>query len=84
VQAAAQSSVAVAAAVAQHLPGPVGARVLRVAEEAYSQGMTEVLLATAGLTVAGAVLMALFLPARATRPKSELGEAASKPVTSIA
>jgi MFS transporter, DHA2 family, multidrug resistance protein len=63
---AAETSVAVAAAVARHLPGPLGERLLRLAETAYSQGMSDVLLATAGLLVAGAVLMALFLPARAS------------------
>jgi predicted MFS family arabinose efflux permease len=61
---AAETSVAVAAAVARHLPGTVGDRLLRLAETAYSQGMSDVLLATAGLLVVGAVLMALFLPAR--------------------
>jgi EmrB/QacA subfamily drug resistance transporter len=62
---AAETSVAVAAAVARHLPGPLGDRLLRSAETAYAQGMSEVLVATAGLLVVGAVLMALFLPARA-------------------
>jgi MFS transporter, DHA2 family, multidrug resistance protein len=64
---AAETSVAIAATVARHLPGPLGDRLLRAAETAYSQGMSDVLLVTAGLLVAGAVLMALFLPARATR-----------------
>jgi EmrB/QacA subfamily drug resistance transporter len=64
---AAETSVAVAAAVARHLPGPLGDRLLRSAETAYSQGMSEVLLVTAGLLVVGALLMALFLPARAPR-----------------
>ena len=64
-QSAAQISVAVAAAVARHLPAPLGDRLLRSAETAYAQGMSEVLVATAGLLVVGAVLMALFLPARA-------------------
>jgi len=63
---AAETSVAVAAAVARHLPRPLGDRLLRSAETAYSQGMSDVLLVTAGVLVVGAVLMALFLPARAT------------------
>jgi DHA2 family multidrug resistance protein-like MFS transporter len=71
VQSAAQTSVAVAAAVAQHLPPAVGGPLLRAAEDAYSHGMSEVLLVTAGLTVAGSVLMALFLPARASQAKVE-------------
>jgi DHA2 family multidrug resistance protein-like MFS transporter len=61
---AAETSVAVAASVSRHLPAALGGRLLRLAETAYSQGMSDVLLATAGLLVAGAVLMALFLPAR--------------------
>ncbi|HSS93510.1 MAG TPA: DHA2 family efflux MFS transporter permease subunit [Candidatus Dormibacteraeota bacterium] len=65
VQAAAQSSIAVAAAVAQHLPSPLGARVLRAAQDAYSQGMSEVMLVSAAMMIAGSILMALFLPARA-------------------
>jgi len=65
VQSAAESSVAVAAAVAHHLPGPIAAQVLRAAQEAYVNGMSEVLLVTAGMMLVGAVLMALFMPARA-------------------
>src|ERR1700687_378786 len=64
---AAETSVAVAAAVARHLPPPLGRQLLLSAETAYSQGMSDVLMATAGLLVVGAVLMALFLPARAAR-----------------
>jgi MFS transporter, DHA2 family, multidrug resistance protein len=64
---AAETSVAVAAAVARHLPATLGQQLLRAAETAYAQGMSEVLVATAGLLVVGAVLMALFLPGRATR-----------------
>jgi hypothetical protein len=56
----------VAAKVAHLLPGPLGDRLLHAAETAYSQGMSDVLLVTSGLLVVGAVLMALFLPARAT------------------
>ena len=68
---AAQTSVAVAAAVARHLPASLGNQLLRSAETAYSQGMSEVLLVTAGLLVVGALSMALFLPARAAQ--AELG-----------
>jgi DHA2 family multidrug resistance protein-like MFS transporter len=68
---AAQTSVAVAAAVARHLPASLGNQLLRSAETAYSQGMSEVLLVTAGLLVVGALSMALFLPARAAH--AELG-----------
>jgi MFS transporter, DHA2 family, multidrug resistance protein len=74
---AAETSVAVAAAVARHLPPPLDAHLLRAAETAYSQGMSDVMLATSGLLVVGAVLMALFLPARATKvePSAELAAA---------
>jgi EmrB/QacA subfamily drug resistance transporter len=63
-QSAAQSSVAVAAAVARHLPAPFSGQLLRAAEEAYAGGMAEVLMVTAVFTAAGAILVALFLPAR--------------------
>ena len=62
---AAETSVAVAAAVARHLPASLSNQLLRSAETAYSQGMSQVLLVTAGLLVVGALSMALFLPARA-------------------
>jgi hypothetical protein len=64
-QSAAESGVAVAAAIAHQLPPPLGGQLLRAAELAYAQGMSEVMLVTAGFTLAGALLMALFLPARA-------------------
>jgi DHA2 family multidrug resistance protein-like MFS transporter len=67
VQSAAESSVAVAAAVAQHLPGPLAARLLRAAQDAYVGGMSDVLLVTAAMMVVGAALMAAFMPARAAR-----------------
>ncbi len=65
VQSAAESGVAVAAAVAHHLPSPIAAQVLRAAQEAYVNGMSEVLLVTAGMMLVGSVLMAAFMPARA-------------------
>jgi hypothetical protein len=68
---AAETGVAVAAAAARHLPPPLGSQLLHAAQVAYSQGMSDVLLVTGGITVAGAVLMALFLPARAARPAPE-------------
>lgn len=62
---AAQSSVAGAAAVAEHLPGHSGDNLVRAAHVAYADGMSEVVLVCAGLMAVGAVLVALFLPARA-------------------
>ena len=64
VRTASESSVAVAAAIAQHLPFPLGAQLLRAAQEAYVNGISEVMLVTSGITAVGAVLMALFMPAR--------------------
>src|SRR5260370_40847650 len=58
VQAAAQSSVAVAAAGARHLPSPLGSRLLRAAQGAYVAGMSDVLMGTAGELVGGGLLMA--------------------------
>jgi EmrB/QacA subfamily drug resistance transporter len=71
VQTAAESSVAVAAAIAKHLPAPLGAGVLRAAQDAYSQGMSEVLIVTAVMVIGGAILMALFLPAHAATAARE-------------
>jgi predicted MFS family arabinose efflux permease len=65
VRSAAESSVAVAAAIAHQLPSPIGAALLRAAEDAYAQGMSDVMLVSAAMLAGGAVLMALFLPARA-------------------
>jgi hypothetical protein len=65
VRSAAETSVAVAAAAARHLPAPLSDRLLSTAAGAYAQGMSDVLIVTAGLLVVGAILMVLFLPARA-------------------
>ncbi len=62
----AMGSVAGAAAVASHLPPAVAVPVVRAAHQAYAQGMAEVMLVSAGLLLAGSVLIALFLPARAS------------------
>lgn len=66
VQTAANSGVAVAAAVAKHLPDVLGAQLLRAAQEAYVSGMSEVLVVTTGMMLVGAALMAIFMPARAS------------------
>jgi hypothetical protein len=46
--------------------------VLRAAQEAYVQGMSDVLVVVAGLMAVGSALMVIFLPARATRPEPEV------------
>jgi hypothetical protein len=61
----AEGSVAAATVVAQHLPPPVGAALLRAADYAYAAGMAEVLLVSGGLTAAGALLIAIFMPSTA-------------------
>lgn len=76
VQSAAQSSVAVAAAISHRLPAPVGANLLRAADEAYAQGMGDVMLVTAGMALACALTMALLLPARASRDEKAAESAA--------
>ncbi len=57
-------SIAGAHAVAAHLPPPIAAGVVRAANEAYTQGMAEVMLVSAGLVLATAIAIAIFLPAR--------------------
>jgi MFS family permease len=78
---AAETSVAVAAAVARHFPAPLGGQLLRLAETAYSHGMSDVLMATAGLLVVGAVLMALFLPARTPHAVQDAAATEARAVT---
>ena len=60
-QAAAQESVGGAAAVPH---------VFAAAREAYASGMSDVMLVTAAVLVAGAALVALFLPARGSQTKA--------------
>ena len=81
VQTAAQASVAVAAAVAHRLPAPIGANLLRAADEAYAQGMGDVMLVTAGMALVCALTMALLLPAQASR-REEAAESADLEVRS--
>jgi DHA2 family multidrug resistance protein-like MFS transporter len=66
VRAAAEGSIAGAVAVAAHLPPQIGRPLFRAAEDAYVQGMSDVMLLCAAVVCAGAVLIAVFLPARAT------------------
>jgi DHA2 family multidrug resistance protein-like MFS transporter len=81
VRSAAETSVAVAAAAARHLPAPLGDRLLVAANGAYAQGMSEVLVVTAGLLVLAAALMALFLPARAPKVDEPALSSGAKVVT---
>ena len=58
------SSLAGAHAIAAHLPPPAGAVVVRAADDAYTQGMAEVMLVSAALVLATAVAIAIFLPSK--------------------
>ena len=62
---AVEASVAGAAAVAQHLPAPLGAALTHAAFDAYAQGMAAVMLTCAAILVPAAVLVLLLLPSRA-------------------
>jgi hypothetical protein len=53
--------------VAQHLSPQVATRLTQAAFISYAQGMSTVLRLCAWLVIAGAILMLLFLPARAAR-----------------
>jgi DHA2 family multidrug resistance protein-like MFS transporter len=57
-------SIAGAHAVATHLPPTIGAAVVHAANGAYTKGMGEVMLISAGLVLATAVAIAIFLPSR--------------------
>ena len=57
-------SVAGAAAVASHLPVAIGGALARAAADAYTQGLAEVMIISAGLVLLCAVLVAIFLPPR--------------------
>jgi EmrB/QacA subfamily drug resistance transporter len=63
---AALGSIAGAHAVAAHLPAAIRTAVVGAANEAYTQGMSEVVLVSAALVLATAVATAIFLPSRIT------------------
>jgi EmrB/QacA subfamily drug resistance transporter len=80
----AEGSVAGAAAVARHLPPPVGRPLLRAAFDAYTSGMSEVWLICAGLVVVMAVLAARFMPARGPVAEGEDAAPPSEPAADLA
>ena len=63
-RALALGSIAGAHAIGVQLPPPARAAVWRAANDAYVQGMAEVMLISAGLVLATAIAIALLLPAR--------------------
>ncbi len=63
---AALGSIAGAHAVAAHLPTAIRTAVVGAANQAYTQGMSEVMLVSAALVLATAVAIAIFLPSRIT------------------
>jgi len=64
-QNATEGSLAGAAAVARHLPSAIGGTLQRAAYDAFTGGMSDMMLVCAGVALAGALLIFLFLPARA-------------------
>ena len=62
---AALGNIAGAAVIAQHLPGPLGRGLLDAASGAYADGMAQVMIVSAAIMGAVAVLVILFLPSRA-------------------
>ena len=63
---AALGSIAGAHAVAAHLPTAISTAVVGAANQAYVHGMSEVMLVSAALVLATAILIAIFLPSRIT------------------
>jgi len=63
---AALGSIAGAHAVAAHLPAPIRTAVVGASNQAYTHGMSEVMLVSAALVLATAVAIAIFLPSRIT------------------
>ena len=61
---AALGSIAGAHAVAAHLPAPIRTAVVGAANQAYTQGMSEVMLVSAALVLVTAIAIAIFLPSR--------------------
>jgi Na+/melibiose symporter-like transporter len=64
-QNATEGSLAGAAAVARHLSTATGGTLQRAAYDAYTGGMSDMMLVCAGVALAGALLILLLLPARA-------------------
>jgi DHA2 family multidrug resistance protein-like MFS transporter len=64
----AEGSVAGAGLIAGHLPAPLGTALLHAAHDAYATGMTDVLRVSAVVMIAGALLVAVFMPSGAKEP----------------
>jgi DHA2 family multidrug resistance protein-like MFS transporter len=75
--AAAQDSLAAALATAQQVGGDTGARIASAAQDAFVAGMHTGALVAAAITVAGAILAGLWLPAEAATPDRVPAEAAA-------
>jgi hypothetical protein len=69
--AAAQDSLAGGLHVAAQLGGPAGARLAQTAQEAFVSGMHVALVAGAVVALAGAIVAARWLPARAAEPQAD-------------
>ncbi len=66
-QSVAQGSLAGAVAVAARLPGGLGRSIASAAKDAYSSGMTEVMVVSAVIMAATAIGIAIFLPSRISK-----------------
>jgi len=82
----AEGSVAGATLIAGHLPAQLGTVLLHAAHDGYAAGMTDVLRVSAGIMVAGALLIATLMPTRTKTdgqqpetPKSVPAEVVSEP-----
>lgn len=64
IKAVANGSLAGAHAVAAHLPAAIGSPLVRAANVAYAQGMSEVIVVCAIIIGAGGLLIAIFMPSR--------------------
>ncbi len=80
----AEGSVAGATLIAGGLPGPLGIGLLHAAHNSYAIGMTDALRVCAGVMVAGAVLIGIFMPVRtkAARQQVEMPEGVHAQVAS--
>jgi EmrB/QacA subfamily drug resistance transporter len=62
----AQSSVGAAVTVGRHIPGPIGQELINEARQAFLTGADRAVLVAVGAAMIGAIVAAVFLPARAS------------------
>lgn len=69
-----RDSIESATKVAAHIGGPVGHAIATTANDAFVSGMSHAVLAGAGVTLCGALVALLFLPARSKPQQESLNE----------